>query len=382
MNEDRYHALDNLRALMMWLGIVLHVCVVYITVPIHLPWRDDRHTITADFLFATIHTFRMPVFFVIAGFLALMLLQKRGARGFARHRLMRLGLPFLIFWPLVAVPTVMAGILFVNRIQRGVWALDPSVLPPSLVTGSPNTIHLWFLWMLLWFCLATALLSLLPRAPFERAGRWLAKLGGVWWGFLVLALPLWLANYSYPRGVIYPSGLLFPPWNEWLHSGLFFAFGLALYAHRDTLLAYYQRHWRGYGIAAFAMFMASSGAFHFLAVWQYSIVYQLCTWLGTFAWIGFGLHAMGRRNATLSYLADSAYWVYLVHMPLTVLFGAILYQAPLYAEVKILIGIAGTTVICLASYELFVRHTWVSVLLNGKRHPRRTAVPMTPAATQ
>ena len=37
---------------------------------------------------------------------------------------------------------------------------------------------------------------------------------------------------------------------------------------------------------------------------------------------------------------------------------------------------AATTAVCLLTYQLLVRHTWVSVLLNGKRHPR-TARPAT-----
>lgn len=38
----RLHALDNLRATMMWLGIVLHVSVLYMSRPSPLPWHDDR----------------------------------------------------------------------------------------------------------------------------------------------------------------------------------------------------------------------------------------------------------------------------------------------------------------------------------------------------
>ena len=37
---QRLHALDNLRALMMWLGIVLHVAANHLTGPMLVPWRD------------------------------------------------------------------------------------------------------------------------------------------------------------------------------------------------------------------------------------------------------------------------------------------------------------------------------------------------------
>jgi hypothetical protein len=40
----RLHALDNLRASMMWLGIVLYVAVIHGEREALLPWRDERRT--------------------------------------------------------------------------------------------------------------------------------------------------------------------------------------------------------------------------------------------------------------------------------------------------------------------------------------------------
>ena len=62
----RLHALDNLRATMMWLGIVLHVSVLYMSRPSPLPWHDDQSSPLADLLVAVIHAFRMPLFFILA----------------------------------------------------------------------------------------------------------------------------------------------------------------------------------------------------------------------------------------------------------------------------------------------------------------------------
>jgi glucan biosynthesis protein C len=59
---------------------------------------------------------------------------------------------------------------------------------------------------------------------------------------------------------------------------------------------------------------------------------------------------------------------------LTIIFGALLYQMPLPVLLKIAINIAATTLVCVGSYQLLVRHTWVSMLLNGKRHPRSALV--------
>jgi fucose 4-O-acetylase-like acetyltransferase len=192
---ERLFALDNLRALMMWLGIVLHVAAIYMVSPSPLPWRDERTTPVADLLTAFIHAFRMPVFFILAGFFVSLLVQKRGVQAMVRNRLARLGLPFLIFWPPLFAICVVFALLFVHRMVRGTWGLDRSVMPvgPHVPTGL-STMHLWFLWMLLWFCVLTApvlwLAARLPAVASSVVSQILGKLGGSPWGFAVLSLPL------------------------------------------------------------------------------------------------------------------------------------------------------------------------------------------------
>ena len=96
---QRLHSLDNLRAVMMWLGIVLHTAVNHLAGESPLPWRDPQTTLVADLTLIFIHTFRVPVFFILAGFFVAMLVQHRGYGGMLMHRMRRLGLPFLMFWP-------------------------------------------------------------------------------------------------------------------------------------------------------------------------------------------------------------------------------------------------------------------------------------------
>src|SRR5690606_3543931 len=111
----RLHALDNLRAILMWLGIVLHVAAIYAVLPRANVWRDEQRTVIADFLVTAIHAFRMPAFFILAGFFSAMLAASRGPQGLLRHRLMRLGLPFVLFWPLLWSSAGLAAWLFINR---------------------------------------------------------------------------------------------------------------------------------------------------------------------------------------------------------------------------------------------------------------------------
>ena len=69
-HEERLHALDLLRAVAMFLGIVLHVAVSFMV--IRLPWliHDTRRNVGFDVLAGAIHGFRMQVFFFLAPALA------------------------------------------------------------------------------------------------------------------------------------------------------------------------------------------------------------------------------------------------------------------------------------------------------------------------
>ena len=97
--SDRINYMDNLRALAMLLGIFFHASIAYNPMMANL-WlsADTQHSEVMQMVAWFTHLFRMPVFFLIAGFFAMMLLEKRGIKGFLVHRFKRIGLPFIIFY--------------------------------------------------------------------------------------------------------------------------------------------------------------------------------------------------------------------------------------------------------------------------------------------
>ena len=69
------------------------------------------------------------------------------------------------------------------------------------------------------------------------------------------------------------------------------------------------------------------------------------------------------------FLSDSAYWLYLAHLPLVIVAQTWIRDWGLAAWPKFVGLTIGTTLVLLASYRLFVRYTPIGTLLNGRRTP-------------
>jgi fucose 4-O-acetylase-like acetyltransferase len=391
-SSARLSGLDNLRAVMMWLGIVLHVSANHLSTTSNIFWRDSKTSLVADVLTALIHSFRMPVFFLLGGFFVALLMQSRGVSGMLRHRLRRLALPFALFWPLLYPLTGLLLMAFLHQMKRGTWGLDIHLLPPSPSGSLLNTMHLWFLYLLIWFCIGTAIVtaahqrlaSMWPRRLNLRA--WSAPLCKMishsqWTTILLilaLSVPLAWAGASYRAGLVVPDGSFLPPLAEWAHHGLFFVVGFGLYAQRGTVLAALSLRCWSFARLGLVFFIAWLGLFEFDRLHPLSLanarlhlafVYSVASWSLSFALIGGFVRYLPQQGKVLQYLSDSSYWVYLVHMLGTIGFGAILCNVELPALLKMAINIGLTTAVCLLSYHLFVRQSALGRLLNGKAQP-------------
>lgn len=92
----RYDSLDAARAAAMLLGLVYHALSFRMFTAGALPIADVDSGLTAHWLQEWLHSFRMPWFFLIAGFFARLMWLKYSARDFLRRRAVRIGLPLLV----------------------------------------------------------------------------------------------------------------------------------------------------------------------------------------------------------------------------------------------------------------------------------------------
>src|SRR5262245_51197115 len=89
-SSDRLHALDALRGFALLAGVVLHAAMSFLPGFNVWPLLDRSTSTTLGVTFFVIHMFRMTLFFLIAGFFARLLVERRGVRAFIRNRSVRI----------------------------------------------------------------------------------------------------------------------------------------------------------------------------------------------------------------------------------------------------------------------------------------------------
>jgi glucan biosynthesis protein C len=392
----RNHSLDALRASALLLGVVLHAALAYL--PGGFPgWAvQDRSTHTLFGVLAlVVHSFRLEIFFLLAGFFGRLLHQRLGGAGFAGNRLKRILLPFVAGWllvfPLLAFDWIWGSMkgepaALLRALQLGY--LDALHQLGGLLgiggwkPGFPLT-HLWFLFYLLLvyglFLTARQLAVWLPG----RAERWrtgvdagIRFLFGQLWGLPILAGATWLILLAMPRWEVTTPDKTFVPDLPALALYLFvFSLGWLLHRQADLLNAV-RRRWAGSLVAALALTLPVLllAGFQWTAPHPalragYLLLYGGMMWTWILASLGLFLRFCAADSRSWRYLADASYWVYIIHLPVVVALQVALSRTGLPCGLKFAVSAAVATLVSLVSYHLLVRSTPIGVLLNGRRHP-------------
>jgi glucans biosynthesis protein C len=164
----RLPSLDNLRVVLTVLVVLFHVALSYGNLPIwyyHEP-ADDPSGVALDLFVIVTQMFFMGGFFLISGFLTPGSYDRSGGRRYVRNRLVRLGVPLLIFL-VVLRPLVNFGGFRQLREAFAAQGTSLSYWEYYLISWDPGP--LWFVELLLVFTLVYALLRR-RRDPVTAAG--------------------------------------------------------------------------------------------------------------------------------------------------------------------------------------------------------------------
>ncbi|AER33206.1 MULTISPECIES: glucans biosynthesis protein MdoC [Pantoea] len=368
---EREYFLDSIRACLMLLGVPFHVSLIYSSQKWAVNSSDASLWLTTlnDF----IHAFRMQVFFVISGYFSYMLYLRYQPRRFLKVRLERVGIPMLTAVPLITLPQ-----FFMLKAWTSKYA-DWSALPPYAKFNN----LMWELISHLWFLLVLLILTTLGMITF----RWLRDqkrnidYQRVGWGKLALGLLIWGLMWGAFRRVVFytnPTLLSDALFNFVVMQSLFylpfFMLGALSWKHQ-ALKQLFVRVNPVLFIGAVLLLVAyivnqrtSSGE-----GWLYELDALISSMMGLCmlnVCYSLGHKLLNSHSPGIMYLVNASLFIYLVHHPLTLLYG--IYVTPVLHNntLGFLLGLVMVFGVSFTLYELHLRIPLLRFLFSGKPQKR------------
>ena len=365
-SDSRVHWLDGARAFLITIGILLHASRIYDTSGAWLV-HDSSSSPAFEATWRVIHIFRMPAFFIVAGFFCALSVRRHGAHGFLPRRFLRIGVPMLAI--ALTLNVAQDWLLHANATGRASLSAYLASERFAAFWRSANWhSHLWFLHYLLAYSALAWLWEALG------GGRIAAALPAVeppnWLWTPMLALTAFIAPAAgalLPNGYAIWLGLASP--YSFLSFLPYFAFGYALFLKRDWLDGFARFSWRS---AAALVLLAAAEAWLALRADQgwtehpRFYIEAMITWSlsrGVFA--AFRTLVRG-PSPTLRYLSEASLSIYLFHHIFVVGLGVAFSKAALNVALEFAAIVGVTLAATLAIHHFMIlRAPLLRLLFNG-----------------
>ncbi|ECC8923968.1 glucans biosynthesis protein MdoC [Salmonella bongori] len=376
VSAPREYFLDSIRAWLMLLGIPFHISLIYSTHSWHVNSTAPSWWLTLfnDF----IHAFRMQVFFVISGYFSYMLFLRYPLKRWWKVRVERVGIPMLTAIPLLTLPQFIM-LQFVKGKTENWHTLSFYEKYNSLVWELIS--HLWFLLVLV--ILTTVSIGIFTwfQNRAEKSQQHSTDISLVTLSFIFLLLGIGYAAIRRTIFIVYPAILSDGMFNFIVMQTLFyvpfFILGALAFIH-PGLKARFTTPSRGCTLAAAAAFVAyllnqrygsgdgwmyetESVITMLMGLWMVNVVFSL------------GYRLLNFQSARVTYFVNASLFIYLVHHPLTLFFGAYITPHITSNLLGFLCGLIFVIGIALILYEIHLRIPLLKFLFSGKPLVKRKA---------
>ena len=354
----------------MILGLVIHSSMSYsssndMSWPLRAKDSSDLFFYLVDF----IHAFRMPVFFLIAGFFGAFLFYNKSPEQMLKNRFRRIFLPFLVFL-LVLNPFIMYAFKYCAAVFDGQTPIILREHFSSLWSYVPfRLFHLWFLYYLFIITLLAYLFSKLTERIavlsidnlFERTFKNPA------YRLLTLTSVSFIILFLYGVKSFETSISWLPDLGILTYFMAFYLAGWLLYRKKELVktLKHLDIATTVLGVIVFCLKLYYGHKMNLISL---QIINSIITCSLSVGIMGLFLRFADLPNNTVTYFVNSAYWVYLIHFFIAILLSGLINDLTVPVYLKFLIVLSITTIICLTSYHFLVRKTFIGVFLNGKKN--------------
>ena len=359
---SRFHNLDFLRAFAMMMGLVIHAPILFTMPDVARDFQIENMPALESWgwlVMGFISNWRMPLFFLLSGFFAVLVIEKKGTPHFIKDRIIRIGITCLLFSAFYDI-------------------LDGRV--------DFTTAHLWFLYELVIFVLCFSLLykiQVFNNLVYRTCSTKIFFIICLW---LITTVPLaHILNNSFNPYALMPSETFFSlkPGNL-VYYFSYFLLGVLLYSNQQifsklsenktiillgflSVLAYFAQL---YAASFLYSGVEDIGKIISMKFDTVDVLFNAFTrGANTILWclffIGLASKFIQSGSATLRWFVELSYPIYIVHVIPLPIISAGLYEAGLSQISNFFLTIIIGFIVCVFLYYIFIKFTPVNWLLNG-----------------
>ncbi len=367
-SKARLFYIDNLRIFLIALVVLHHLIITY-GAPGSWYYNESQASfpliLPMAMFTATNQAFFMGMFFFISAFFIIPSLTRKGTARFTKERLVRLGIPTVIFYFLISPFSVYIRAHFIEGSDHSFWEF----LKNGWGFGFGP---MWFVEALIIFTFAFLLIRLFKiKAKIKFPGTGKILLFAFLIGLGQYIIRIWLpVGWSMPF-----TGFQFPHFLQYI---FLFAMGVVAYQNNwfDSLNSNTSWHWFIFGqiliLIVFPFFTyfggAEKGIEPFMGgfTWQcfaYSIWEQLVGFSLIYGLFGVFKKKFNIQGKLAKLLSAGAYGVYVIHTPVLVALSAVFLQWQIHQLLKFLALAPIALIVCFLIASLFKKIPGVNKIL-------------------
>ena len=332
---DRRYDIDWLRVIAIGLLLIYHIAIGFQPWGVFIGFIQNSDSAQSIWIpMSMLNVWRIPLLFFVSGMGVCFAIKRRDWKALIGERTRRILVPF-VFGIFAIVPLHIF-------LWQGFYDQDLRYVA--------NPYHLWFLGnIFIYVLILSPIFFLFKKHKEGKLQRVFEKFLGHPLGLLAVIIPFILEAVLIKPASFETYAM---NWHGFVLGFLAFFFGFTFVYAGNSFWKLLVK-WR-------FVLLAAALSLYFFRFFEYALrapnylmAIESCLWI--FTVLGFGHKHLNKNSASLSYLSQAAYPVYILHMFFLYLAAWILFPLNMHVMLKFVISILITGVGCMVTYEYLIR---------------------------